>query len=82
IGIERPFPVVAALSGVDHAAFVGAPDRPLQPQQARLPEPSCPAPRNKPPPGHTTAADSDPDTPLPHTRDATTLLYSTAYDDN
>ena len=33
-------------------------------------------------PRHATAADGDSDLPLPHTRDATTLLYSTAYDDN
>ncbi|TWW08755.1 hypothetical protein E3A20_21150, partial [Planctomyces bekefii] len=33
-------------------------------------------------PRHATAADGDSDLPLPHTRDATTLLCSTAYDDN
>jgi len=26
--------------------------------------------------------DGDSDLPFPHTRDATTVLYSTAYDDN
>ena len=33
-------------------------------------------------PRHATAADGDSDLPLPHTRHATTLLYSTAHDDN
>jgi len=33
-------------------------------------------------PRHATAADRDSDLPCPHTRHATTLLYSTAHDDN
>ncbi len=33
-------------------------------------------------PRHATAVDGDSDLPLPHTRDATTLLCSTAHDDN
>jgi hypothetical protein len=53
----------------------------LQPQRRAAPSPSGETELSRYP-RHATAADGDSDLPLPHTRDATTLLYSTAYDDN
>ena len=53
----------------------------LQPQRRAAPSPSGETELSRHP-RHATAADGDSDLPLPHTRDATTLLYSTAYDDN
>jgi hypothetical protein len=53
----------------------------LQPQRRAAPSPSGETELSRPP-RHATAVDGDSDLPLPHTRDATTLLCSTAYDDN
>ncbi len=53
----------------------------LQPQQRAAPSP-CGETELSRHPRHATAVDGDSDLPLPHTRDATTLLCSTAYDDN
>ena len=53
----------------------------LQPQRRVAPSPSGETELSRHP-RHATAADGDSDLPLPHTRDATTLLCSTAYDDN
>ena len=53
----------------------------MQPQRRAEPSPSGETELSRHP-RHATAADGDSDLPLPHTRDATTLLCSTAYDDN
>ena len=52
----------------------------LQPQRRAAPSPSGETELSRHP-RHATAVDGDSDLPLPHTRDATTLLCSTAYDD-
>jgi hypothetical protein len=53
----------------------------FQPQRRAAPSPSGETELSRHP-RHATAADGDCDLPLPHTRDATTLLCSTAYDGN
>ena len=53
----------------------------LQPQRRAAPSPSGETELSWYP-RHATAVDGDSDLPLPHTRDATILLCSTAYDDN
>jgi hypothetical protein len=53
----------------------------LQPQRRAAPSPSGETELSRHP-RHATAVDGDSDLPLPRTRDATTLLCSTAYDDN
>ena len=53
----------------------------LQPQRRAAPSPSGETELSWYP-RHATAVDGDSDLPLPHPRDATTLLCSTAYDDN
>ncbi|MFN9037840.1 MAG: hypothetical protein ACK5YO_16175, partial [Planctomyces sp.] len=52
-----------------------------QPQRRAAPSPSGETELSRHP-RHATAVDGDSDLPLPYTRDATTVLYSTAYDDN
>jgi hypothetical protein len=53
----------------------------LQPQRRAAPSPSGETELSRYP-RHATAADGDSNLPLPHTRDATTPLCTTAYDDN
>jgi hypothetical protein len=53
----------------------------LQPQRRAAPSPSGETELSRHP-RHATAVDGDSDLPFPHTRDATTLLCGTAYDQN
>jgi hypothetical protein len=78
---SRSFVVHSASGGV--APLVTALTSVLwfQPQRRAAPSPSGETELSRPP-RHATAVDGDSDLPLPHTRDATTLLCSTAYDDN
>jgi len=78
---SRSFVVHSASGGVSPLVTALTSVLWLQPQRRAAPSPSGETELSRHP-RHATAVDGDSDLPLPYTRDATTVLYSTAYDDN
>ncbi|MFN9294864.1 MAG: hypothetical protein ACK6EB_42855, partial [Planctomyces sp.] len=78
---DAAFEASAASGGVSPLALALTSVLWLQPQRRAEPSPSGETELSRHP-RHATAVDGDSDLPLPHTPDATTLLCSTAYDDN
>jgi hypothetical protein len=78
---SRSFVVHSASGGVSPLVTALTSVLWLQPQRRAAPSPSGETELSRHP-RHATAVDGDSDLPLPHTRDATTPLCSTAYDDN
>jgi len=88
LGLESPsylhwrsFVVHSASSGVSPLVTTLTSVLWLRPQRRAAPSPSGETELSRHS-RHATAVDGDSDLPFPHTRDATTLLCSTAHDDN